>query len=131
MSEIKSYNESRTTRNEPPVVITKVYDLLLWMIPKLAKFPKNQRYLLGQRIENGLLDILEILIEASFTKEKLNLLRRANLNLEKLRFLIRLAKDMHYINLAAYEYQAKATNEIGKMLGGWIKSQNSGSAILV
>lgn len=119
------------TRDNTPAVITKVYDLLLWMIPKLAKFPKDQRYLLGQRIENGLLDILEILIEASFTKEKLNLLRKANLNLEKLRFLIRLAKDMHYINLAAYEYQAKAVNEIGKMLGGWIKSQNSGSAVSV
>jgi hypothetical protein len=110
-----------------PAVVTKIYDLLLWMLPKLAKFPKDQRYLLGQRIENGLLDILEILIEASFTKEKTGLLRRANLNLEKLRFLMRLGKDMHYINLAAYEYQAKAVNEIGKMLGGWIKS----SAVLV
>lgn len=108
-------------QNNTPAVITKVYDLLRWILPKLAKFPKDQRYLLGERIENGLLDILEILIEASFTKEKLNLLRKANLNLEKLRFLTRLAKDMHYINLAAYEYQARATNEIGKMLGGWIR----------
>ena len=104
-----------------PAVITKVYDLLLWMFPKLAKFPKDQRYLLGQRIENGLLDILEILIEASFTKEKLSLLRKANLNLEKFRFLMRLSKDMRYINLNGYEYQAKATNEIGKMIGGWIR----------
>ncbi|PIU42300.1 MAG: four helix bundle protein [Candidatus Omnitrophica bacterium CG07_land_8_20_14_0_80_42_15] len=112
-----------------PAVITKVYDLLLWILPKLAKFPREQRFLLAERIENGLLDILEILIEASFTKEKLNLLRRANLNLEKLRFLLRLAKDMHYINLSAYEYQAKAANEIGRMLGGWIKSQNNGSAV--
>jgi len=104
-----------------PIIVTKVYDLLLWMLPKLAKFPKNERYLLGQRIENMLLDILEILIEASFTKEKLSLLRRANLNLEKLRFLVRLAKDVHYINIKTYEYQAKAVNEIGKMIGGWIR----------
>jgi len=117
-------------QDNPPSIVTKVYDLLLWILPKLAKFPKDQRYILGQRIENGLLDILEILIEASFTKEKLSLLRKANLNLEKFRFLARLSKDMRYINLNAYEYQAKLVNEIGKMLGGWIKSQNSGSAIL-
>lgn len=109
------------TSDNTPTVVTKVYDLLLWMLPKLAKFPKNERYLLGQRIENTLLDILEILIEAGFTKEKLNLLRRANLKLEKLRFLVRLAKDMHYISIKPYEYHARAVNEIGKMIGGWIR----------
>jgi len=120
-------NELRTTRNEPrnPAVITKVYDLFLWMLPKLAKFPKDQRYLLAERIENALLDILEILIEAGFTKDKLDLLRKANLKLEKFRFLVRIAKDMHYINLNGYEYQARAVNEIGKMIGGWIRQVNT------
>ena len=35
--------------------LTKAYDLLLWVIPHLEKFPKGQRYLLGDRIENRLL----------------------------------------------------------------------------
>jgi hypothetical protein len=31
--------------------VTKLYDLLLWMVPKLEKFPRSQKFLLGDRIE--------------------------------------------------------------------------------
>lgn len=105
-----------------PVVVTKTYDLTLWILPKLAKFPRDQRFLLGDRIENMLLDILEDLIDATYTKEKMNILRRANLKLEKLRFMVRMANDMHYINIGSYEYVSRGINEVGKMVGGWIKA---------
>jgi len=45
--------------------ITKLYDYTLWLIPKLGKFPRSQKYLLADRIENLLLDILDLLIEAA------------------------------------------------------------------
>lgn len=38
--------------------VTRLYDFILWMIPKLEKFPRNQKFLLGDRIENLMLDIL-------------------------------------------------------------------------
>ena len=38
--------------------ITKLYDLLLWIIPKLEKFPRSQKFLIADRIETMLLDIL-------------------------------------------------------------------------
>jgi hypothetical protein len=50
--------------------ITKLYDLLLWMIPKLEKFPKSQKFLLAGRIENLMLDILDLLIEAAYSRNK-------------------------------------------------------------
>ena len=31
--------------------ITRLYDFILWMIPKLEKFPRRQKFLLGDRIE--------------------------------------------------------------------------------
>lgn len=104
-----------------PVVVSKTYDLIIWWLPKLAKFPRDQRFLLGDRIENILLDILEDLIDATYTKEKADILRQANLKLEKLRFMVRIANDMHFINIASYEFASKGINEIGKMVGGWIK----------
>ena len=73
--------------------ITKLYDFLLWMIPKLEKFPRNQKFLIGDRIESLMLDILDLLIEAAYSKNKSPLLRSANLRLEKLRYLVRLSKD--------------------------------------
>ncbi len=63
--------------------ITKLYDYIKWIIPKLEKFPRNQKFLLGDRIESLLLDILDLLIEASYSRKKTIALQAANLNLEK------------------------------------------------
>ena len=64
-------------RGDAPNSITLTYDLLLWTIPTLAKFPRDQRYLLGERIETGLLDVLDDLVEANYTRSKEALLKRA------------------------------------------------------
>lgn len=98
------------------------YDLLLWVVPVLAKFPRDQRFLLGDRIETGLLDILENLIEARYSREKVGLLKAANLNLEKQRFLFRLSKDLKYLSLKRYKFVSEKLDEIGRLVGGWIKS---------
>jgi hypothetical protein len=101
--------------------IAKLYDYILWVIPKLEKFPRNQKYLLGDRIENILLDILDLLIEAAYSKQKYESLRRANLKLEKLRYLVRLSKDLKLINIKSYEFSARAIDDIGTSVGGWMK----------
>ena len=102
--------------------LTRIYDLLLWIVPVLEKFPRTQRFLLGDRIETHLLQIMELLIKAAYTKNKRDLLISANLKLEILRYLIRLAKDLRYLSIKKYEFISKALNEIGKEIGGWLKS---------
>ena len=37
----------------------KVYQFLLWLIPTVEKFPRGQRFLLGDRIQTTALDVLE------------------------------------------------------------------------
>jgi len=101
--------------------ITKLYDLLLWMIPKLVKFPRSQKFVIGDRIENMMLDILELLIEAAYSKNKHKVLKTANLKLEQLRYLVRLSKDLKLINLKEYEFCARAVDGIGTSIGGWLK----------
>ncbi len=54
--------------------LTRTYDLILWIVPVLAKFPKGQKYLLGDRIESLLLEVLELLIQAVYTKDKIDFL---------------------------------------------------------
>lgn len=118
--EKKNGREEKTMKQVAPVV-TKTYDFILWLLPKLAKFPREQRFLLGDRIEMTLLDCLELLIEANYSKEKAGILKNVNLKLEKLRFLTRISRDMHYVDIKSYEFSARSINEIGKMVGGWIK----------
>lgn len=101
--------------------LTRTYNLLLWIIPVLEKFPRNQKFLLGDRIESLLLDIMELTIQAVYSKDKVSFLKDTNLKIEILRHLIRLSKDLKHMNIKKYKYASKCVNEIGSEIGGWLK----------
>jgi len=107
-------------------VIPKTYDLILWLIPRLKEFPRNQRFLLGDRIQSAALDVLCLLIEANYTQGRAGLLRSANLELEKLRYLVRLAHDLRYLNGRRYQHAAERIDEVGRLVGGWAKVDGAG-----
>src|SRR5262249_10001005 len=96
------------------VVITKTYDLILWSCHHTSKFPRNHRFVLGERIERNLYDLLEFLIKAKYSKQRQPLLEHANLLLEILRFQMRLAKDLQCLKVESYGFAAKAIDEIVK-----------------
>lgn len=103
-------------------ILPALYDFIVWFSPKLSNYPKKYKYTLGDRILSLQLEILESIIDAKYSSsKKSHFLRKANLQLEKLRFLIRLSKDLLCISITQYEYAAKSINEIGKMVGGWEK----------
>jgi hypothetical protein len=72
------------------------YQLLNWLMPTIARFPREQRFLLGDRIQATALDVLEAQIEATYTRKRRAHLVRANLGLEKLRFFFRLAHEQRH-----------------------------------
>ncbi len=104
-------------------IFEKTYELILWLYPRVNKFPKSQRFVLGQHIENTILKILEGIITANQERDKLPYLKQVSVALDKLRILIRLAKDLRFISIRQYAFAAEKINEIGKMLGGWINQQ--------
>ena len=109
-------------RNEELVVIAHTYDLILWSCNHTTKFPRNHRFVLGERIERNLYDLLETLIGAKYSRARTELLQRANLLLEILRFQMRLAKDLQCLKIDSYGFATKAIDDIGKLVGGWLKS---------
>lgn len=112
-------DRSRTTGT----ALEKWYQFLRWLIPTVEKFPKSQKFTLGDRIQSGALDVLERLIEATYSRQAVPILMAANLGLEKLRLLFRLANDLYLLDLRRYEFAARAIDEVGRMVGGWIKAQ--------
>lgn len=100
-----------------------MYRLMAWLIPTIDKFPRGQKFLLGDRIQGIALDVLEHLIEATFTRARLTALQQANLGLEKLRVMIRLAHELHHIDSRRYEHAARQIDEVGRLIGGWRKAQ--------
>ncbi len=105
-------------------VIEKHYDLIKWMIPKINQFPRDQRFLLADRIEKLLLDVMELLVAAMYSSRRKEYLLKVNYKLDVLRLLVRMAKDLKYINVRAYDYVCRQFLEIGRMVGGWVKQSS-------
>ena len=104
------------------IIFQKIYDLILWVYPLIGKFPKNQRFVLGQQLENVLLEILKGVIQANQEINKSKSLNQVSVDLDKFRILYRLAKDMRFMSIKQYQFGTEKINEIGKILGGWAKS---------
>ena len=98
-------------------------DFLTWLLPTTAKLPKHIRFTLVNRIDNLALDVAEDLVEARYSRNKGSVLARANLRLEKRRVLLRLCHQLGYFPHARCEYAMGCVNEVGAMLGGWLKQQ--------
>jgi len=106
--------------NDYPVVV-KSYELTLWYLKKLATLPKNHRYSLGEAIQKELIALLLNLTQAIYTKDKIGLLKDANLAIEKIRILSKLLKDLAVLSSNNYLFVGERLGEIGSMVGGWMK----------
>ena len=96
-----------------------MYGFVLWLVPTVEKFPRRQKFLLGDRLQATALDVLERLVEATYTRDRCRHLQAANLGIEKLRFVVRLAKDLGHLDERRYAYAARALDETGRLIGGW------------
>ena len=101
------------------------YRFIVWLVPTLNRFPRTQRFLLGDRIQRTALDVLESLVEATYTRRRQASLARANLGIEKLRFLLRLAHDLRHLDPRRYEYAARCLDETGRKIGAWMKAHRA------
>jgi hypothetical protein len=61
-------------------------------------------------------------VEAQYTSNRGLVLKRANLELEKLRHLLRLSQELTDLSLKSYHYICAQLDQVGKMIGGWQKS---------
>jgi len=112
--------------NSTPQAVQSCHDLIRWLVPQLDKFPRNRRFTLGERLEQALLEVLELLVEAAYSRDKQAALRRANLRLEMARHLWRLAHELEVIASKRYEHGARLMNDVGRQVGGWLRSQRGG-----
>ena len=112
-----------TVKNlEPATAVEATYRFLLWLIPALEQFPRSQKFLLGDRLQTQAMAVLDSLIAATYTKDRSGHLRQANLDIERMRFGIRLAHDLRHFDKKRYEFAARNLDQIGRMVGGWAKA---------
>jgi hypothetical protein len=106
---------------EESPIFTKMYDLLLWLLPATQKFPKDQRFVLAKRIQDKAFEFQEALVAAGMGIEKVGNLQSADVLLRQLQIYMRLSHDLKFITMKQYEHVSRMLVEIGKILGGWRK----------
>ncbi|MEI8174830.1 MAG: diversity-generating retroelement protein Avd [bacterium] len=105
-------------------IIKKSYDLYKEFYKLRLTVPKQDRYNLWQKCESTLITVLEGILMASQQSkiEKLPTLEKVSVKLNFLKICVRLMKDVKVITPKTYIIIEADLDEIGKMLGGWIKS---------
>jgi hypothetical protein len=105
-----------------PVAVQKTYEFVLWLLPKVEKFPRSYRFTIGERLTAGGLDLLLELVQAAYAKDKPRHLEAASRKVNAVRYLLRLAKDLKMLPMEGYAYSSERLEEIGRMVGGWQKA---------
>lgn len=77
---------------------------------------------MGQKLDNLTLEIFELLFSIPSSQNKTDILQQISIKLDLLKILLRLARDSLAIRDKKYLELQLILQEIGKMLGGWIRS---------
>jgi hypothetical protein len=89
----------------------------------LPHFPKISRYSLGTKIDSLFVETVEAVFSASrMNKEqKLSFVQKASAKLDMLKFFLRIAWEIKALDNKKYIMLSEKLDEVGRMLGGWLK----------
>jgi len=91
----------------------------------LRQFPKFERHVLAAEIRVSMLGLLRLIVVCNKRYHKKTTLQDLDAELDLLRCQVRLGKELGYLDFQKYETWAKLNDEIGRMIGGWIKSMGA------
>ncbi len=102
-------------------VVQRSYDLCAGLCEQVTRFPRAQRGLLGRAILDDGLQLLTLLTVANRRERKREGLAEASGRLDALRVGLRLSNRMGWLSNGGYERLTFVADEVGRMLGGWLK----------
>ena len=108
--------------NELPVY-KATYDLLLAIFQFTKEFSKEYKYTVGESIKKETIELLTLIYRANTRHQKDDVLQMAREQIEVIRLLIRVMKDMKQISIEKVVKINLAVENVSKQLTGWQKSQ--------
>lgn len=105
-------------------IIQRSYELFRSLHQLTPAMPKLVRHTLWQRCQNTCLDVLQGLIATGYVPpdKRAEKLQRLSESIDLLRVLIRLCFDTKVLSQKTYISLQQEIDDIGRMLGGWLKS---------
>lgn len=104
------------------VIKQKCYDMIQYGYVALKHFPKSEKFGLATDIKDNMYVVLKYIIIADKKYYKKTTIQELDVELAKLKTLVRLSKDLGFLPNKKYEVWSNYLVEIGKMVGGWLKT---------
>jgi len=113
-----------SSRNNQLIIIPKIEKYIQYMLTILLKLPRAEKFSVGNEIKISMYDMLKnILLASKIHKNKrLQFYNLVDSNIYYQRICIRIMYNNKWIDEKKYKYSNELLSEIGKMLGGLIKS---------
>ena len=111
--------------NEDFLMLQKISDMMEYAYIALRQYPKSEKYALVTDIKRCMDGILRYAVSARKHYFKKSTLRDMDVEIALLRIYIRLSYSLHFISMDKYHNWSEKVDEIGRMLGGWLKTVNS------
>jgi len=100
----------------------KLEEMIQYGYVAMSRFPKSERFTLVADIKSSMYTALRLTITANKRYHKKNTLQDLDIEVEMLKSLVRTSKDLGFLPFKQYEHWQSLNVEIGRMIGGWIKS---------
>ena len=104
----------------------KAYQLTLLIYKYTADFPRSEEFGLKSQIRSAAVSVISNIAEGfkrNGKKDRLCFYNRSEASLEEVKCQSLLSSDLKYINQIQYAEIEQLQDETGRVLDGWIKSQ--------
>jgi len=102
-------------------IMKKIRDMIAYNNIMVLRYPKYEKYILANKIREIGYDLFMLAITVNKRIMKKTTLTDMNIKHELLRQLINLSFELKYIDLRKLKISQGHVDEIGKMIGAWIK----------
>ncbi len=86
----------------------------MWVAEHVAKFPRNHKYTIGDRLVAACLDVMDHLVDAAYRRDKHASLATASRALVRARVTARVARALHCLSESQHLHFVRESDEIGK-----------------
>lgn len=113
-----------SSKDDKLVIIVKIEKYIEYMLTILLKLPRTEKFSIGTEVKTSMYDMLKnILLASKIDKNKrLQIYNIIDSDIYYQRICIRIMYNQKWIDEQKYKHSNELLNEIGKMLGGLIKS---------
>lgn len=110
------------------IIYEKTLEMIEYGTIALRQFPRYEKFVLAAMIRQQMYEVLKLIVETNKRTFRKTAMTELDISHETLRHLVDLSyRRLKYLDHKKYALWMEKVNEVGKLLGGWIRSQREGA----